>query len=327
MSGLLNKIKEDAKKAGGNKGKLFFVRDGEKKRIRFLQDVDDGMEVVFHDSFERGINCACQELFGRTCPYCDEEGIRTRSQYVWSIWDYDTKEVKLFIYPVNNCSPLPQLMAAYELHGTITNRDYVISCSGKQQNKSFSVLPMDKAKFRNDRAKPLSQKTILSILDKAFPCDDSEDEEEKPVKKSSKGRSKPAEDTRWNEEDEKLPSSEELEELSARELYNLCKERDIDVPPKRKESFYIKELEEWREENELEDDDWADDDWADEEEEDAVDYSELSARELYDLCIERSIECVKKKPEKYYINLLEEDDKSSDDWADEEEEDWSKDEK
>lgn len=47
--------------------------------------------------------------------------------------------------------------------------------------------------------------------------------------------------------------------MSARELYKLCKERGLDVAPKKSEKYYIKQLEEYDE---------AQDDWGDDEEED-----------------------------------------------------------
>ena len=184
--GLVDKIKQDVKKSGQNKGKFIYFREGQKIRVRFLIDMDNGMEVTFHDSFEQGINVPCQELFGRDCPYCDDDSLRTRSQYIWSVWNYETSEVQLFMFPVNNCSPIPALMAMYENYGTITDRDYVISVSGKMTNKTFSVVPMDKVKFRNEKAKAYSKKSILKMLDKAFPCDVTEDDEEDEDEASKK---------------------------------------------------------------------------------------------------------------------------------------------
>lgn len=275
--GLFENIKRDAKKSGQNKSKLIYFKEGTKIRVRFLQDVDDGMEVVFHDSFERGINVPCQELFGRNCPYCEDDTLRTRSQYVWSVWNYETKEAQLFMFPVNNCSPIPALMAMYENYGTLTDRDYVISVSGKQQNKTFSCVPMDKVKFRNAKAKPFSKKAVLEILDKAFPCEDAEDDDEddtprkkRPAKsggKANKKRPEPEEDEDDGDDyDDDMEGDEEDEddkpdyfEMSARELYKLCKERGLDVAPKKSEKYYIKQLEEYDE---------AQDDWGDEEDED-----------------------------------------------------------
>lgn len=276
--GLVDKIKADVKKSGQNKSKFIYFREGSKIRVRFLTDMDDGMEVTFHDSFERSINAPCQEHFGRSCPYCDDETLRTRSQYVWSVYNYETKEVQLFMFPVNNCSPIPALMAMYENYGTITDRDYVISVSGKQQNKTFSVVPMDKVKFRNDKAKPFSEKTILKMLDKAFPCDiddeDEDNEDEVSNKHSSKSiGSKKNNKSKYEEEDDYDDDEDWSEDddddvidyydMSPKELYQLCKEREIKVQPKKPAKFYINQLEEYDKAHEDWEDD-EDDEWEDE---------------------------------------------------------------
>lgn len=269
--GLVDKIKADAKRSGSNKGKFIYFREGTKLRVRFLQDMDDGMEITFHDSYEQGINVPCQEHFGRECPYCDDDSVRTRSQYLWSVWNYEAKEVQLFMFPVNNCSPIPALMAMYENYGTICDRDYVISVSGKQMNKTYSVVPMDKVKFRNEKAKPYSEAQVLKMLDKAWPCDDvdsddEDDEEETPKKKAPKKTGKAStkrpvdddedeDDEDWGDEDSG-DDTPDYSEMSAKELFKLCKERGIDVKPKKPEKYYIKQLEEYDQAQ----DDWGDDD-------------------------------------------------------------------
>ena len=235
--GLLNSIKNDVKKSGQNKGKFIYFREGQKQRIRFLQDMDDGVEIVWHDSFEQGINVPCQEFFGRDCPYCEDDGLRTRNMYAWSVWNYETKEVQVFMFAVNNCSPIPALVAMYENYGTLCDRDYVISVSGKQQNKTFSVVPMDKQKFRNEKAKPFGLATLKKMIDKAWPAE--------------------AGDSDDDVEDEATDDEEEVDysEMSDKQLYKLCKERGIDVPTRKSQKFYIKQLEEY---------DQAQDDWNDE---------------------------------------------------------------
>lgn len=278
--GLLNSIKNDVKKSGQNKGKFIYFREGQKVRIRFLQDMDDGLEILWHDSFERGINLPCQETFGRECEYCDDDTLRTRKQYCWSVWNYESNEVQLFMFAVNNCSPIPALVAMYENYGTLMDRDYVISVSGKQQNKTFSVVPMDKVKFRNEKAKPFAKKTVLKMLDKAWPDenadndDDYEDEEVKTSKKRnvSKSSNNKSKTTKYEEDD-----GDEDEDYD-----NV--EDDGDEDDKMK------------------------------------DYSEMSEIELFKLCKERGIEAQKRKSDKYYIRLLEEYDKAHDDWEDEEDE-------
>lgn len=274
---LIDKIKADVKKGGQNKRKFTYFKEGQKQRIRFLQDMDEGMEIPFHDSYELGINVPCQELFDRECPYCDDESLRTRNQYVWSVYNYEAKEVQLFMYAVNNCTPIPALMAMYENYGTLTDRDYVISVTGKAQNKTYSVVPMDKVKFRNAKAKPYSNKAVLQMIDKAYPCEGTEDEEEDeaPKRKKKKASKKPVK----------------------------------------------KVVEEPEEENDYD----GEEEW-DEAEESENDYSSMTPLKLYKLCKEREIEAEKKKPAKYYINLLEEYDNAQEDWGDAEEDEDSEDE-
>ena len=272
--GLLSKIKSDVRKSGQNKSKFVYFKEGTKQRLRFLHDMDDGMELTFHDSFELGINVPCQEAFGRDCPYCEQENLRTRSQYVWSVYNYEAKEVQLFMFPVNNFTPVPALVALYENYGTLMDRDYVISVSGRGINKSFTVIPMDKVKFRNTKAKPYSDEAVLKMVDKAFPSDETEDDEEeetpkkKPASKKQKTKSKgkAKEEDEWEDEEDFEEDWEDEEEedeidysdLSPQELYKLCKERDIDVQPRKTVKFYIRQLEEY---------DQAQDDWGDEEDE------------------------------------------------------------
>lgn len=277
---LIDKIKADVKKGGQNKRKFTYFKEGQKQRIRFLQDMDEGMEIPFHDSYELGINVPCQELFDRECPYCDDESLRTRNQYVWSVYNYEAKEVQLFMYAVNNCTPIPALMAMYENYGTLTDRDYVISVTGKAQNKTYSVVPMDKVKFRNTKAKPYSNKAVLQMIDKAYPCEGTEPEEEDEALKRKKKKAT------------KKPVKKVVEEPE--------EENDYDSE------------EEW-----------------DEEEESENDYSNMTPLKLYKLCKEREIEAEKKKPAKYYINLLEEYDNAQEDWGEEDEdseEEWEEEE-
>lgn len=274
--GLLDNIKKDARKSGQSKGKFIYFRENQKVRIRFLQDMDEGMEITWHDSYEQGINVPCQEHFGRDCQYCSDDSLRTRSMYCWSVWNYETNEVQLFMFAVNNCSPIPALVAMYETYGTLCDRDYVISVSGKQQNKTFSVVPMDKVKFRNQKAKPYSEKAVLDMINKAWPDENADDDDEDdtpkkkksslPTKKAGKGKSKPKDDDEdeddydelpWNdEEDEEDEEAEDdYEDMSPKELFNLCKKRKLDAAPKKSSKYYINIL---READEAEDD-WGDD--------------------------------------------------------------------
>lgn len=249
-----------------------------KVRIRFLSDLDDGIKVPFHDHYERGINVPCQESLGRDCPYCEEEGLRTRDQYCWPVWNYDANEVQILAGAANAYSPIPAIVGIFEAYGTLLDRDIVITKNGTQTSTTYSVIPMDKVKFNNSKAKPFSEEKMLSILDKAYPADASEDDEdEKPVKKAKKPardddddeeeyeapkkkKKPPVDEDDEDEDDEPAPKKkakkhqpmdpQDYEDCSARELYDECVARDIEVLAKKSEAYYIKRLEAWDEENE-----------------------------------------------------------------------------
>ena len=246
----LGNIKSAIAKSGSSKGKFLFFKEGTKVRVRFLSDMEDGLEVKFHDSFALGVNVPCQEEFGRECEYCDDENLRTRSMFVWSVYDYESKEVKLLMFAVNQCSPVATLASLYEAYGTLTDRDYEIKQNGSGQGKSFSVIALDKKKFRNTKIHAMSDEAILKCIDKAYPADNSEDLEEEE------------DEEEWDEDEE---DENDYESMKPQELYKLCKERDIKCKPKKTKEYYIDLLEEYDEE-EQDSNDWdedEEDDWED----------------------------------------------------------------
>lgn len=255
MAGLLKDIKAAVKNSGSNKGKIVYFKSDTKVRIRFLSDVEDGIKVEFHDSFALGINVPCQEIYGRDCMYCGDEELRTRDMYAWPVYDYDANEVKIMLAAVNNCSPVPALVGMYESYGTLMDRDYVITRSGSGTNTTYSVVPMDKAVFKNKKAKPLTQKQMLEIIDKAYPAEQSDEKGKKPKKKIEASQD-------WDDEDEDEDNEEvNYFEMEVKELYKLCKERDIEAKPKMKAKYYIELLEaadnaEYDEDEEDEEDEW-----------------------------------------------------------------------
>lgn len=260
---LIDDIKNQVKKTGSNKGKIVYFKPGVKVRLRFLQEMDEGMKVHFHDSFADNVNVPCQELYGRECKYCDDESLRHRDLYAWVVWDYDANEEKILLGAANNFSPIPALVGMFETYGSITDRDYIITKNGQQTNITFSVVPMDKVVFKNKKAKPFSEEKMLSILDKAFPDDNAEDddeEEETPKKKKAPAKKQPAKKSKPVEEDEDDWEDDEDEDgkyddMTPKELYLECIEREIKVKPKQDASYYIEKLVEYDEENEDEDDD------------------------------------------------------------------------
>ena len=249
MSGLLNKIKEDVSRSGSSKASFFYVREGEKKRVRFLQELDDGYALDFYKTkwgAEEFQFFASPENFGEDDPYAESEDYVKQVQYCWSVWDYDSEEVKVFMYASNRCSPIPPLIALNDTYGSVTDRDFVVSTTGKRVDKTYQIVPMDKAAFRNKKAKPLSESALKDKVKEGYPWPSITDSDD---------------DSDWD--DDAAESTDKYDSMSAKELYKLCKERDINAEPRKDAKYYAKKLRD----ADAADDDWDDgddDDWEDE---------------------------------------------------------------
>lgn len=226
--GLINEIKNDIAKAGENRGKILYVKSGNKIRVRFLQEIDEGYSFLFHQNFNKGYQCLCPKNLDEDneCIYCDavdgnsvEDGDRTYKMYAWSVYDFDAKEVKVALFKVNRCSPVSSLVDMSENYGTIMDRDYVLIKTGKGFDTSWSILPQDKSKFKNEKAKPLTKKAVLEILAKAYPYegDLSKDEDIEKAEKEAKKKKYAALD------DEELPWEDKKDKKKKK-----SKEKDAD---------------------------------------------------------------------------------------------------
>lgn len=193
----LDQIKTAVKNSGSSKKDILYFGADTSKRIRFLQELDEGHSYTFHSDFETKIYEPCQDQEDHEdCKLC-QQGIGTKEVFVWSVYDYDTSSVKLLAIKATGISPVPALIEFFEEYGTIMDRDYKIKKVGKGMGGSYTVTPLDKEKFGVKKAKPYSEKEIWEMFKKAYSSkdveDDDDDEEEeeeevKPTKKSKKAK-------------------------------------------------------------------------------------------------------------------------------------------
>lgn len=224
--GLIDSMKERIKNSGTSRKEVFYVGADAKRRIRFLQELDDGFELKFHSHWNRGINALCAETYGKDCPYCadTDEEMKEVTQYAWSVWDYDANAVRIFLYKATGISPVPQLIEFAEEYGTICDRDYTIKKIGKGMSGSITVIPAEVSKFTNKKAKAFNYKQVVKLLEKAYPLnsedvEEDDDEDEKPKNKASKKQQKKA---------KKEPTIEEkLSELDLDDLRNIAIEMGV----------------------------------------------------------------------------------------------------
>lgn len=167
----------------------------------------------------------------------------------------------------------------------------------------------------------LPERVTVRVIEAAMKGDsenenaDSENEEEETQEESGeekkevkKGRGRPK-GTKKAE-----TSVNKYDGMSARELFNLCKERGLEVKPKLSAEEYVKALKAADKEEEKKDTDKATDGSA---------YEGMTAMELFKECKKRGIKVEVKKPAKVYVELLEKNDAENaaeeaedDDWGD-----------
>ena len=191
--GLINHMKNQIAKSGSNKKEILYFAKNTIKRVRFLQELDNGFEFQFHNDWDTKIFELCKDPEDHeNCKLCND-GISIQENFVWSVWDYDSNSVKLIQFKASGVSPIPALIEMYEEYGTIMDRDYKIKKIGKGQGSSFSVTPLDKERFSNKKAKALNKMQVKEILEKAWTSnsvenveDDEDGDEEEVIEKKAK---------------------------------------------------------------------------------------------------------------------------------------------
>lgn len=245
---LVDIMKERIANTGNRKGDFFFLRKDNKVRVRFLQDMEDGTQVTFHDKWGE-FNHPCLSYFGKECPNCDNNEARTADNFVWSIWNYEAKKVELFMFKANKASPIPALVSMYENYGTIVDRDFVIERKGDGTDTVYSVVPMDRSRFKGNAA-ALSKKKVMAMILEAFPppqgdldFDDEDDDEDDEVEVTTKRKAKPVSkakrkpapvDEDEDDDEDDLPWDEDEEEDEDEEDYDEEDEDDEEEVVQRK---------------------------------------------------------------------------------------------
>lgn len=198
---LLQQIKDRIANAGKSRKAMFYVKDGQKRRVRFLRDMEEGLKVTFHDKYQE-VNTPCLKQYGKVCEFCDVEGLRTRDQFAWPIYDYEAKEQRILMFAPNSFSPIPQLIEYFEVHGKLTDRDYTISRRGSGTDTSYAVIAGDRKSFKLS-VKPFSDKKMMALIwDANGPgnLEDFEDEDDEAPRKKKKKQVE--EDDDYDEDDE-----------------------------------------------------------------------------------------------------------------------------
>ena len=217
---LIKDMKDRIARSGANKKEIIYFAPDSVKRIRFLEELDEGKMFQFHSDYEAHIFELCKDPEDHeNCSLCNDD-ISILEQYAWSVWDYDSNAVRILCTKATGVSPIPALIELYEEYGTLKDRDIKIKKVGKGVGSSFTVTPLDKSRFRNEKAKPYTEKQLRDIFLKAYVSNsdsNEEEDEEEEVKETKKKTTK--------KKEKKEPTlREKYEELTFSELKNICLE-------------------------------------------------------------------------------------------------------
>ena len=166
---VLDAIKSEINKSNNGAFKSFFkIREsGAKVRVRFLQNFEECTQIVFHDKWN-GFNHPCLEQYGKDCPNCNNPEARTNTLYCWNIYNYESKQVELFLYKANKATPIFSLMSLYEVVGDITQQDIVVQRNGTGTGTTYQCTAVPKTSKFDKQVKMFSEKKILALCLEAF---------------------------------------------------------------------------------------------------------------------------------------------------------------
>ena len=149
---ILDKIKKRISDSSKTLTDEFYLGQDKKSRVRFISDFEEAKEFVWHDKYKESINMPCLKAYNKECPACpdgeDTKEIRTRTIYVWTVYNHDLDKKQIFKFTATNFTPVPALVAMYEAYSTLCDRDFVISRTGTGFDISYNVVPMDKSKAK-----------------------------------------------------------------------------------------------------------------------------------------------------------------------------------
>lgn len=248
---VLDAIKNEINKSNNGAFKRFFrIREsGAKVRIRFLQNFEDCTQIVFHDKWN-GFNHPCLEQYGRDCPNCNNPEARTSTLYCWNVYNYESKQVELFLYKANKATPIFSLMSLYEVVGDITQQDIVVQRNGTGTGTTYQCTAVPKTSKFDKNVKIFSEKKILDLCLEAFnritdesDSDDDDDEEEtvntkRNTKRPAKKKSKPApvEDDDDDDDDEDFDDEDDDDDEPPFDDDDDEEDEEEELPPPRKKA-------------------------------------------------------------------------------------------
>lgn len=222
--GSKEKLKESLEASSGDQIWIKQIPSDGEMTVRFLQEMDSWFEFREHwgDSVKSYFACVGKD---NDCPGCNgatEQDQRTSKRYLVNALDVETGRVIPLKLPVDLVNRLETRWDRYE---TITDRDYLLSRTGKGLNTTYDLDPqspdaLDVSRYEDQLHDP------QEILEKQW--SDAWENNDKP-KATTASKPDVAEDT--DIEDEVELTESDIRNMKVAELEEVCEKLGIDVDP------------------------------------------------------------------------------------------------
>lgn len=171
------------------------IEAGEKRKIRFLSDYDDGMPIWVHNRYRKGaednlFDAVCHAMWGLDCPHCadmdfdTEKELKREKKIAWPVFLFPSeKEIKnnlqrgrfaIFFFKHTKLSVVGHITRMFGdedlLNGTLLENDLLIGRTGSGISDTvYSVNSVNKAKnVHTDHLRIPNQVQLLELATRAF---------------------------------------------------------------------------------------------------------------------------------------------------------------
>lgn len=168
---LLDKVKQSMKEGntgvGGIPDQIIFIPKDAVKAVRFLTDFEEAVVIEMHDKFKYMYPQPCFSYYNKKCPFHDAPGFRVRTQYAFTVFDYESKVKKLFMTTHGPNSAMDDIVEIYEKNKTLKDRDIKLirtTLGGKTKYKAREVQGVPTPFEVKNVTQPFSKDMVFGIV-------------------------------------------------------------------------------------------------------------------------------------------------------------------
>lgn len=181
--GSIKAAKKSVKKSGNSLTKN--IPDNDSITVRYLEEPSDWFG--FYEYWDAENKTFRPVIEGEDLP----DGVRASFRYLANAYVVDDAQVRALKMPK---TVVEALLARYEKHGTVLDRDYELSRSGSGLDTTYLVTPDSPAKMNTKRFTLIDLEDLLAKMldasDEADEDDDDDDDEEETPRRSTRTKTR-----------------------------------------------------------------------------------------------------------------------------------------